>query len=344
MSSPVVSRRRILLIGRIDKIRWRKGGIHGSCLLLEKNLRKLNFEVEALDLDAPPNWFRAKFAEQWDLVLVYGGDLYSQDRFSLRLCMDLSREVNSPVYFGASWDMSAKSEDAIRYHCEFTNSNVCFFIFSSAGQEAVASVSSRTARVLPKPLRELGVRRRQAWRKNRKVFLGDLSKFLNPHITPDARDCFDAIGSYYKPDQIVFVQQYGLGSSIIPDWLGGVSVRSYTPNLSHIFRDISLYVHTPKHVTYEMLPLEAFGMGIPLMRRDLPQSLNEAIPLNLSPVFKTPSQLEELVQRFVPSEWGKEAAERQRNHYSNLKSHSSGDGLNQFISAAIDGDEGVKIT
>jgi len=337
MSFDIFRRRRILIVGRIDQVRWSKGGIHSSCLLLQQNLGRLNFEVEVLDLDAPLHWFRARFAEAWDLIIVYGGSLYSQDRFSLRLCMELSREVSCPVYFGASWDMSPKSENAIRYHTEFTNSNACFFTFSSAGREAVTSVSGRMTNILPKPLRALGFKKRRSWRGGKKVFLGDLAKFVDPHITPDARDFFDAITGYYMPEQIVFVRQYGLGLSKIPDWLSGVAVREYTPNLSQLFRGINLYVHTPKHVRFEMLPLEAWGMGIPLIRRSLPQSLNEAIPLNLSSIFTSPSQLQELMQRHIPSEWGKETAEMQRKHYLDLKSHSDGDGLNRFISAAIDG-------
>ena len=287
----------VLFIGRFHRRRWIKGGILESCHRLADELENLGMTVNRLDVDSPLVDLRVAMLRAKETVLIYAGSWNSQDALSLRMCLSVARHVEAFVYFNAVWENSKLSrERLISVHANAPE-NVGFFVFSDSAKRTVQELTGRAVLALPKPMRR--VRRGSSWVINAgsKIFLGDVSKFLNPEITPHAREYFEALTSLVAKEKLVFVQQY-MGPAV-PEWLDGSEFRPFNPDLKQLFQGIRFYVHLNKHATFEMLPFEAFGLGFPLISVPMPQSLDEVLPNDLRLTVNSAEELREIASELL---------------------------------------------
>ena len=333
---------RLVLIGRFDRARWVKGGILASCNQLADGLERLGAQVSRIDIDSPLISIKDAFLSKPDAVVIYAGAWDSQDALSLRFCLNVASEVKCPVYFNAVWDNSESSRTQLLALHSSASGNVGFFIFSQAAKTSLEDLTGRPVLVLPKPLRAVRTKSARSVNQANNLFLGDISKFLRPEIAPKAREYWEALIELIPPKRLIFVRQYMPAS--VPNWLRGAEIRPFTPGLGDLFLGVRAYIHVNEYATFEMLPLEAFGMGIPLVSAPMPHSLDEIIPSELRHTVLSPEQMRFEVEKLIENRVSDQRISQQVRTYEDFR-RSWLTSLNQsFLLALIEHSESGRIS
>jgi glycosyltransferase involved in cell wall biosynthesis len=95
-------------------------------------------------------------------------------------------------------------------------------------------------------------------------------------LNPNHIEIYKALLKEFPGVQLFFVAQYEAKN--IPEIIVNNSkIIPYSGDIHEIINQCRVYVHTPNHCTFEMLPVEAMTSGVPICYRDMPQSLNQYI-------------------------------------------------------------------
>ena len=289
--------KRILMIGRFDHSRWNKGGIYKSCHLMAAQLRQTNHEVVAVEIDTPiETILNTAQGEPFDLCIVYGGDLLAQDSLTYDLLLANLEKFPCPVVFNVSYDTSPKRDEEIGNIAKSLRHQDGVFVFTEEAKSAVSKTGNCRAVVFPKTIQLPPIPEPAdlpQFLDTSRIFMGDAGKFLDERITPDFRNILSTLKQQHGAKNLVFVRQYS--NPKLEQLLEGCTILPHSPNVFDDIAKCRLYLHTQKHCTFEMLPVEMLSRGTPVVYIDMPQSLNRYIGRN-GMCFKNLDEMSQNIQ------------------------------------------------
>jgi glycosyltransferase involved in cell wall biosynthesis len=267
----------ILIIGRFDSARWKKGGVLYSCKQLSKHLQNGGFTVSEREIDSPVNEITKQMTSgQYDLIITYTGDYNAQDYFPMTQIVKCSKEIATPTIFNLSYDRHPKRILQIQKTLEQTKDSDALMVFTSeAKTEISCKIDINNCVVIPKTV-SIWEPNSAVYSETNGIFLGDVVKFSNERLNPNHIEIYKALLKEFPGVQLFFVAQYEAKN--IPEIIVNNSkIIPYSDDIHEIINQCRVYVHTPNHCTFEMLPVEAMTSGVPICYRDMPQSLNQYI-------------------------------------------------------------------
>ncbi|SIT31364.1 FkbM family methyltransferase [Achromobacter sp. MFA1 R4] len=267
----------IAYVGRVDAVRWKKGGILKSGGLITQALRALGHRV--IDVEISQEF--GAISEQIkpaDIVWIYPGDPERPDFAPVEKLINLAAKADKQVYVNLSYNRVASRTRWIREKLKGWNSaygsrvKACLFTYAALNEPDFHDVRTNLI-CIPKSIDfSEGVQANFASTEG--IFLGDLQKLLNRSLVDgEIEDWILALRKALPGVPLYAVRQYGgkidrdLGLTVLPythgrPWEEWLAARRIVCCL------------TP-HATYEMIPVEAGGLGVPTVYRPMPQSHSE---------------------------------------------------------------------
>lgn len=275
-ADPLVQRPelRVAIIGRVDTDRWRKGGIVRSCHLTADMLARFGVEVELVDLVSDPP--RRQREVEADVVLIYPGDPDRPDFAPVEALVSHHAAAGRLVLVNLAFDARrSRTRDIVRrlraWDLAFPG-RVRLLVFSDevARVPELGPVRSLTV-ALPKTLR-IPPGRTADFTTSAGIFLGDLGKLCEESLFDHpVEDWIAAIRAAVPEAPLFALSQY---EPRIPKDLG-VEVRPYVDGpLDEDLAGARLMVSPFRHCTFEMVPVELAGAGVPVVYREMEQSLS----------------------------------------------------------------------
>lgn len=269
----------VAIVGRTDPNRWRKGGIFQSNIMIADALRAHGVDVRLFDIDTGDT--HGLDGHQPDAVVIYVGDPDRPDYAKVEELVDEHARQGRLVIVNlsiqgrpersafiaeriAAWN--ARHGDAVRL---MTFSDI------AAHLPGLDEVSDKTVS-MPKTLRL--PRHQVSFDHTSGIFLGDAAKIGNEFLVGgQAADWIAAIRAAVPEAKLFAVQQYRSrhGVELDLDEVWPFSSEGFFDKLAHV----RVMVAPVKYATYEMVPVEAAAMGVPVIYRDMPQSLSEVLGL-----------------------------------------------------------------
>lgn len=277
LHKPAPERLRILLIGRFDTDRWKKGGILKSCHIMARMLEEIGHEVICAEIDDDYKVIDEVVRHTYDVGFVYTGDQRAQDFFNVERLLDETSDRTFPLFFNLSYDLRVEQNRVIEEQAARMDRRDGIFVFTDDAKRDVERLAENQVLVIPKTITVPNNRQRDAviYEQTSGVFCGDLSKFLNPEATPHAEELFTALRAVVPINELNFVTQYQVDE--LPGYMDGVKVHSYSEDIHQVIRQCCVYVHLNQWRTFEMLPVESMLAGVPVMYIRMPQSLDTYI-------------------------------------------------------------------
>ena len=268
--------RNILLIGRFDPARWSKGGIYKSCNLMKKQLDSSGFTVKTIDIESPISEILDSInSSAFEIVFVYPGDLFAQDYFPVENIIKNINENSPPVYYNLSFNMEDKRTEYIRDTYKRIRKKDGIFVFTDEAKYLLENKHDiDNIMVIPKTIKTW-VKITNNYSDTTGIFMGDLAKFTDPYLTPNAEEILSLIRKNFNC-QISFVSQYGSPKDA-PDFIKSCKIYPYSSKINDIIANHRVYLHSNRYCTFEMLPIEAMSAGTPVCYIDMPQSLNSYV-------------------------------------------------------------------
>lgn len=278
---PVYSRasHTIAYVGRVDADRWKKGGILKSGGLITQALRALGHRVIDVEISQPFKTISDQ-AKPADIVWIYPGDPERPDFEPVEALIEQSAKAGKQVYVNLSYNLMESRTHWIRMKLKAwaksygNRVKACLFTYAALNEAAFADVRSNLI-CIPKSI-DFSPDIRARFRSTEGIFLGDLQKLLNHKLVNGAiEDWISALRHALPGVKLYAVRQYGgkidreLGLTVLPYTHG----RSWEEWLAAKRIVCCL---TP-HATYEMIPVEAGGLGVPSVYRPMPQSHSESL-------------------------------------------------------------------
>lgn len=269
------------IIGRTDVTKWKKGGILRSTHLTADVLRGFGVPVHLEDIVTGSPKDLGGFAA--DLVMVYVGDPeradFAQVEEIVRHHAALGRGVVVNLTLEGTHARSAQVAAWLEeWDAAFPGRVVALTFAHSArmmaGLERVQDhliELPKTIAIPPPPT--------ATFEGSHGVFVGDVAKLVQPHLLGGgpAREWIDAIREALPGVPLFGVRQYTPLTE--PDFELDETWPFLKHDLSERLTSARLMVAPVKHLSFEMLPVEAMGLGLPVVYRDMPQSLSEYIGL-----------------------------------------------------------------
>lgn len=272
----------ICYIGRVDVDRWRKGGILKSGTMLVSAMRCLGNSVKAIDISTPYDRIM-RSASDSDIVWIYPGDPERPDFSNVERIIEQCGKLGGRVYVNLSYDTDGDRRQWIRNKLTMWSERygdrikACFFTNSALSDPAFKGLEKNLI-CIPKSI-DFDAAYRTSFDTTEGIFLGDLQKLLNLRLTKGRiEDWIEALRKEMPLVPLYCVRQYGgevtrdLGVEVVPymvgdDWNAWLSSRRIACCL------------TPA-ATYEMVQMEAAGMGVPIIYRPMSQSYTECLSVS----------------------------------------------------------------
>jgi FkbM family methyltransferase len=296
---------RLGIVGRVDRDRWKKGGILKSSHLTADALRRFGAQVHLEDIETgDPFGFGG-----WDpnVVLVYVGDPERPDFARVEQCIESHGAKGRRVIVNMSLEGSGKRTEAIRdWMTRWEDRHpgqVHLMVFSNAARasEEFSGFKDRVL-VLPKTIEELPPPR-ATFSTSAGVFVGDIAKLSDPSlIGGDAREWLDAIRRALPGVPLIGVRQYQPRYDV--DLELDVVWPFMRQDMASRVSSVRLMTSLVSRATFEMVPIEVASAGVPVLYRVMPQSLSEYLSLAGVEV-NTPGELGAVIGEIYnnPSVW-----------------------------------------
>lgn len=269
----------IAYVGRVDAERWKKGGILKSSGLIIQALRGLGHRIIDIEISAGLDSIleQAKSAE---IIWIYPGDPERPDFAAVEGLIEKSAASGKQIYVNLSYNLLKSRNTWIRNRIKAwaklyqRRVKACVFTYAALNDPELSDIKENII-CIPKSI-DFSSDIKGDYPLTEGIFLGDLQKLLNHGLVDGPIE--DWISALRKalPDVTLYgVRQYGgkvdrdLGLTVVPFVPG----RAWEAWLAS--RRIVCCL-TP-HATYEMIPIEAGGLGIPAVYRPMPQSHSESI-------------------------------------------------------------------
>ena len=295
---------RIALVGRFKT--HPKGGINKSCHLISRLLREGGHRVAEVDLDAGD---MAWLAEGLDFVWIYPPDPERPDFAQVEDFIQAAQRRRVAVAVNLSLNgvdsRAGFIVDAIqRYNADPRRSPVFLATFSDMARldPRLAPIAGHLLQLHKTidlaPLKDIAPPR---FADSEGIFIGDLSKAMNPLIAGENPLAWlQAIRNRMPYANLYAMEHYKLPPGVkAPDY---VRLVPYLGDKLFDFiakRRIVLCLNI--HTTFEMVPVEAAGLGVPVAHRDMPQSLSEYLgPVSLK--SNSPEEMAFLCERVYNDE------------------------------------------
>lgn len=276
-ATPLVVREplRVAIIGRVDREHWKKGGILKSAHLTASMLRRHNVHVEMLDLATDP--IEDLKATTADVVLVYPGDPERPDfRHVEEVIEHHAERGDALVLANLSYNARPSRTDFIvakfeswgeRYGDRVRLLGFTDELASLRGLERI----SHLVVALPKTI-EVPSNRTADFRRSEGVFVGDYGKLCNERLLDHpVEEWLEAIKHALPGVPIFALSQYRPTQAKKLD----IEIRPYVPGpLAEDLAAVRLMVSPFRYCTFEMVPVELAGAGIPIVYRSMEQSLS----------------------------------------------------------------------
>ncbi|WP_277454736.1 FkbM family methyltransferase [Janibacter sp. DB-40] len=281
-TAPTWSRDRfdIAIVGRTDRDRWRKGGILKSTHLMADALRRFGVNCVLADIETGDP-FTLEGADP-EIVIIYAGDPDRPDYARAREIAEKHMSEGRVVVINMSLQaVPARTASIVHSMQELDRAHpgkVRLMTFSLGAKhmpgmepirDLILEIPKTLAPVSP-PYAEFG--------STAGVFVGDIAKLSDPALVGGpGRDWVAAIREALPGVPIYGVQQYR------PRFEPDFELDEVWPFLKDDFSErlskVRLMVAPTKFATFEMVPMEVAGLGVPVIYRDMPQSLSETLGL-----------------------------------------------------------------
>lgn len=267
----------VAFIGRTDKSRWKKGGILKSAHLTVDHLRRFGVEVLHEDIvTGDPKGLGGRRAE---IIMLYVGDPERPDFKQIESLVGHHAAMGRKVIVNLSFNGKATRTSFILKKMEewklSFGSNVLLMVFTEAILElsSLAAIRDRIV-VVPKTL-VYPDQPVASFSRSEGVFVGDIAKLSDSYLLDfPAAEWISAIRSSLPGVKLYGVRQYK------PKYQVDLDIDQVWPFLSpdDIVERIGsrrLMISMVKYATFEMVPVEAAALGVPVVYPGMPQSLSE---------------------------------------------------------------------
>lgn len=271
----------VAIIGRVDRKRWKKGGIVDSCNRIHEALLGFGVDSRMFDIETGDPEFLGGFKP--DVAMIYVGDPERPDYKKVEeiaekhaaagtaMIMNLSvngRQERSVFVRDKMLDWDRRFPGAFSL-MTFTGAARSFPEFAAI-QHMILEMP-KTIRVPNPPFAR--------FHETSGVFLGDVAKLSDSDLTggnplswvTSIREALPGV-KLYGVKQYIPRFEVDLGLDEVWEFMRG--------NFSEKLSSMRLMVAPTKYATYEMVPMEIMGLGVPVVYRDMPQSLSESIGLS----------------------------------------------------------------
>lgn len=272
---------KVAIIGRTDQKRWKKGGILKSCHLTADALRRFQTHVELEDIETgDPRGLHGFLAE---IVMIYVGDPERPDFNTVEDLVGHHAEQGRAVVINLSLNNVPRRFDTIvdkmlHWDNEYPGL-VRMMVFTQSGVDLpeLAPIKHMLA-VVPKTLVFPG-EGSASFSASEGVFLGDIAKLSDSNLIGGHIDSWTNVIREELPGVPIYaVRQY------TPRYKVDVDVDEVWPFMTDDFERklsaIRVMVSPVKFATFEMVPLEVAALGVPVIYRNMPQSLTEYLGLS----------------------------------------------------------------
>lgn len=277
--TPVYSRSSftIAYVGRVDAARWKKGGILKSGGLITEALRALGHRVIDVEISQEFQSITEQIRPA-EIVWIYPGDPERPDFAPVEELINLAATEGKQVYVNLSYNLIPSRtrwiSEKLKAWKRLYGSRVkaCLFTYAALNEPLFDDLQGNLI-CIPKSI-DFSEDIRANFEASEGIFLGDLQKLLNRGLVGgDIEDWINALRQALPGIPLYAVRQYGgkidreLGLTVLPytqgeaweEWLAAKRI---------------VCCLTP-HATYEMIPVEAGGLGVPTVYRPMPQSHSE---------------------------------------------------------------------
>lgn len=267
----------IAYVGRVDTDRWKKGGILKSGGLITQALRAIGHRVVDIEISQPLDAILEQ-VKTADIVWIYPGDPERPDFAPVEALIERAAKVGKQVYVNLSYNLIESRTRWIQgkltdWNRLFGNRvKACVFTYAAMNEPAFHNIRQNLI-CIPKSI-DFSDDIRASFMQTEGIFIGDLQKLLNRNLVDgDIEDWINPLRESLPGVPLYAVRQYGgkidreLGLTVVPYTQG----RAWEEWLASKRIVCCL---TP-HATYEMIPIEAGGFGVPSIYRPMPQSHSE---------------------------------------------------------------------
>jgi FkbM family methyltransferase len=268
------------LIGRVDPSRYRQGGgIMKSAHLTAEMLAPLGVDVRLFDLKADNLFDLGKFEP--DVLVVYPGDPERPDFVNVIDVVEHHAGLGRTVAVNLSHDMrperTAFIVDRLTDWDKRFPGLVHLLVFTDRVRD-LPELREVRHRLFTMP-KTLAVENhvRASFHQTEGVFLGDLGKLSDDRLLDQPVEAWiEAIRAALPGVPLYAVEQWrprfekNLDLEILP---------YLTDNFSERLSRMRLMVSPFRHCTFEMVPMELAGLGVPVVYRSMEQSLSDYLGL-----------------------------------------------------------------
>lgn len=269
----------VTIIGRTDPERWRKGGIFKSNIMIADALRAYGVDVHLVDIETGEP--EGLGGHQPDAVIVYVGDPDRPDYQAVERIVELHASRGRLVIVNMSVQGRDERGELIRRKIGDWNARypgaVQLMTFTDMarrlpGLDEIDDLLVSLPKTLTLPRTDV------RFDDTAGIFLGDAAKLGDDFLVGGhLDDWITAIRTAVPEAKLYAVQQYKSrhGRTLDLDEVWPFSADTFFDRLA----TMRVMVAPVKYATYEMVPVEAAAMGIPVIYRDMPQSLSEVLGL-----------------------------------------------------------------
>ena len=272
----------VAIVGRTDRSRWKKGGILKSTHLMAQTLLGYGVDVKLFDIETGDAYNIEGFDA--DVAIVYVGDPERPDFAEVEKVVLHHADLGRAVIVNLSLQGSTQRHHYIaevmkRWHARNPGQFSLMVFTESARTFPGLSEIEELLLTMPKTL-EPPEPPAARFAGTKGVFIGDIAKLSDDFlIGGSGQDWVAAVRSALPGVPVYGVQQY---KPRFPAEFGLDEVWPFmTPQqMSQRLATVRVMVAPTKFATYEMVPMEVAGLGVPVVYRDMPQSLSETLGLS----------------------------------------------------------------
>lgn len=273
----------VAYVGRVDADRWKKGGILKSGKMIISALRRFGHRVIPIELDTEYST-QVSSVKDADIVWIYPGDPNRPDFRLVEQLIEHAAGSGKTVFVNLSFNaMPARTEWIVERlsawklaygsrvkACVFTNTLKSISSFTEFEDNLVC---------LPKTIDFDVDSPAPTFNTTKGIFFGDLQKLLNKDLVGgDIALWLDALRKELPGVPLYAVRQYGgkvdrdLGLEIIPYTVG----RAW----DEFIASCRIVTCLTPHATFEMIPVESAGLGIPSVYRPMLHAHSEVLSVS----------------------------------------------------------------
>lgn len=272
----------VAFVGRTDRVRWRKGGILKSAHLTVDQLRRFGVDVLLEDIvTGDPQGLHGRAA---DIVMLYVGDPERPDFRQIEKLVQHHATAGRKIIINLSYNGKASRAkfivDKITYWSNKYPNAVYLMVFTEAALSAELLSKIRNQAVLVPKTLVFPDEPVASFRQSEGVFVGDIAKLSDDSLLDyPASEWLASIRRALPGTKIYGVRQYE------PKYHVNLDIDEVWPFLADVdFVDKiarrRLMVSLVKYATFEMVPVESAGLGVPVIYPEMPQSLSEHLGLS----------------------------------------------------------------